>query len=342
MKKINDLGFKFRTTKDEEEKNNIEKELNNIIEDMKKSAIEKFKDESSIKQFLDNLVRFNNYSFNNQILIYLQDPDAQFVASKLVYNKMGYEVNKNDNEGIKIFIPRFYNIVKLTDEDNNITFKPYFVLTKEEKEKYKNKNDDSVVFYKQKLGGFSLGNVFNANDTTMPMDEIDSELNPVLEDNRASEIMDCFVKTIYKDGFKVLYDDFEDKSLKGFCNHENKKIVIRKGMGSLIQLKVLIHEYGHALAHKHLENNNLEYKAHRNKYETEAESISYVVSKYLGLPTTDYSLNYLYVYSKEKDFKEIDDSIKTIVNYSKRIINNFKDFYNKEYDLYSENKEISI
>ena len=38
----------------------------------------------------------------------------------------------------------------------------------------------------------------------------------------------------------------------------------------------------------------------------------------------------LYSWSKEKDFKEFDYSFNTIVNYSKRIINNFQKFYNKD------------
>ena len=103
-----------------------------------------------------------------------------------------------------------------------------------------------------------------------------------------------------------------------------------------MQLKVLIHEYAHSLAHKHLENNNRDYREYRNQYETEAESIAYCVSKYLGLNSNDYSLTYLYSWSKDKDFKEIDESFSTIVNYSKRIINNFEKFYNRKFDLYSE------
>jgi hypothetical protein len=99
-----------------------------------------------------------------------------------------------------------------------------------------------------------------------------------------------------------------------------------------MELKVLIHEYAHALAHKHLENNNKDYQENRNQYETEAEAIAYTVSKYLGVPTTEYSLDYLYSWSKEKDFKEIDDSLTTIIDYSNKIINNFNDFYNYDID----------
>lgn len=339
LKKLNDLGFKFRKTKDEKEKENLENEVKDLLIDLKKSAINKFKDESDIKKFLDNITFFNNYSFNNHLLIWSQDPDAKYVASRKTYRDMGYTVNKTDIDGIKIFIPQFYNIVKITDEENKISYKPYFALSKEEKIKYKDKKDDSIVFYRQKLNGFSLGNVFSAEDTNMPMDIIEKELNPVLHDNKANDIMDCFIKTIYNDGFKVEFKELNSET-KGYCDHANKKIVIRKGLGNIVQLKVLIHEYAHALAHKHLENNNLEYQNNRNKYETEAESISYVVSNYLGLNTNDFSLSYLYAWSKEKNFEEIDDSFNTIVNFSKRIIKNFQKFFDKEFNLNNDNISI--
>ena len=272
------------------------------------------------------------------MLIWIQDPDAEYVASKKTYNDMGYSVNKPDKDGIKIFIPQFYNIAKLTDDDGTISYKPYFALTDQEKKIYKDKNDEHIVFYRQKLSGFSLGNVFSAKDTNMPMDSINAELNPTLDDKRASDIMGCFIKTIYNDGFKVEFNDI-DGSAKGYCDHTNKTIVVRKGLSSLMQMKVLVHEYGHALAHKHLENNNKEYQDHRNKYETEAEAISYVVSRYLGMNTYDYSLAYLYAWSKEKDFQEIDDSFNTIFNFSKKIINNFEKFYDREFGLYAEEEK---
>ena len=44
-------------------------ELKEILNNLKKDAISKFQSESDIKKFLDNISRFNNYSFNNQLLI---------------------------------------------------------------------------------------------------------------------------------------------------------------------------------------------------------------------------------------------------------------------------------
>ena len=337
LKKLNELGFEFRKAKNEDEKDNIENELKEILSELKKEAILKFKDESDIKKFLDNTINFNNYSFNNQMLIWVQRPNAEYVTSFKTIKDMGYMLNK-DSKGIKIFIPNFYNIVKIKIEDEKYVCKPYFLLNDEEKKKYKDKNDDSITFFKQKLSGFSLGHVFDVKDTTIPMDIIDAELNPVINDKRAEDIMDCFIKTIYNDGFKVEFKEIFGGA-KSYCDHSNLTIVVKTGLGSLMQLKVLIHEYAHELAHKHLENNKRDYHEHRNQYETEAESIAYVVSKYLDMSPSDYSLSYLYAWSKEKDFKEIDESLNTIVNYSKRIINNFEKFYDREFGLYAESKE---
>ena len=209
------------------------------------------------------------------------------------------------------------------------------MLNEEELKKYKDKDDNSISFYKEKVTNFKIGTVFDASQTNMPLDTIEEELNPILEDPTADGVADTFIKAIYKDGFKVKYEDFKDDT-KGYCDLENKTIVIKKGLSNLMRLKVIVHEYAHGLAHKHLTNNNKEYQEHRNQYETEAESIAYVVSKYLGLDTSNYSQMYLYSWSKEKDFKEIEDSFNTIVNYSKKIISNYNKMYEENLGLYAD------
>lgn len=260
------------------------------------------------------------------MMILSQRQDAEYVTSIKDINDIGYQI-KAGSKGIKIVISTFYNIAKIKLDDNQYEFKPFFALSEIEKKKYKDKNDESITFYKQVLSGFKLGNVFDIKDTTMPIDLIDKELNPKPYDIRADDIINCFIKTIYKDNYKVEYEKL-DNNTKGYCNHAERKNVLREDLSNVMKLKVLIHEYAHAIAHSHLENNNKEYKDNKNKYVTEAESISYVVAKYIGIDTNSYSLNYLYNWSKEKDFKEIDDSLNTIVNYSKKIINNFEKFYN--------------
>lgn len=329
LKKISALGYKANLSKDEKERENIDKEAREIIIDLKKQAIESFKDESDVKKFLDNIVKFNNYSYNNQCLIWLQNPSSTYVASLQTFNKMGYKIKANE-KGIKILVPNFYIIAKIkSDTLGNYIYRPLFLLTDEEKKRYKDPNDDVITFHKQKLSGFKTGCVFDVSQTTMPIESIEKELNPELEDVRADGMEDIFIKAIYRDGFKVKYVDKIESGAKGYCDFDNSTIVVQKNLSNLMRLKVVIHEYAHSLAHKHLQNNNQDYRLHRNKYETEAESIAYVVSKYLGLDTSMYSGMYLYSWSKEKDFKEIDDSLETIVSYSKKIINNYEKMLEK-------------
>ncbi len=254
---------------------------------------------------------------------------------------MGYKVNKGE-VGMKILIPSFLKFVKVNNEDGTYEIKPFYMLNEEELKKYKNKEDESIVFYKDKITNFRVGNVFDVSQTDMPLDKIEDELNPVLDDPSADGIADIFIKAIYKDDFKVKYEDIKNGA-KGYCDFDNNTIVLKNGLSNLMRLKVIIHEYAHSLAHKHLKDNNKEYKEHRNQYEIEAESIAYVVSKYLGLDTSQYSLSYLYSWSKNKDFKEIEDSFSTIVNYSKKIISNYDKMYEENLGFYADYyKQMSI
>lgn len=132
LKKINELGFQFRKSKDTKEKDNIENELKDILLNLKKEAFNKFQSESDIKKFLDNIIKFNNYSFNNQVLIWLQNPDAEYVSSFKTFSKMGYKINKGA-KGIKIFIPNFYNLAKIKIDDTKYEIKPYYLLNEDEK-----------------------------------------------------------------------------------------------------------------------------------------------------------------------------------------------------------------
>lgn len=281
------------------------------------------------------MVNFNNYSLNNQYLIWLQKPDSKYVTSFNAFSKMGYYINKGE-KGIKILFPVFLKFIKVNTNDSQFKIKPIYLLTEEELKKLKDKEDNSVTFYKEKATYFKVGNVFDVSQTTMPFEEIDSSLNPILEDSQADGITDVFIKAIYKDGIKVKYEDI-DSGAKGYCDFDNKTIVVKKNLSDLMRLKVIIHEYAHSLAHTHLKDNNKEYQEHREQYESEAEAIAYVVSKYLGLDTKNYSMTYLYSWSKNKDFKELDDSFETINRFSKKIIKNYEEIYDKELDLTDNN-----
>ena len=173
----------------------------------------------------------------------------------------------------------------------------------------------------------------------MPYEEIEEKLHPTIDNENAKQYIDILEDLIKENGFKLKY--VKSCNADGYCDFENKEIVILDKQTNLVKLKVMLHEFAHSLAHTNLENNYNEYQQDRGRYEVEAESIAYVVSNYLNLKVPEFSETYLYNWSKNKDFKEIDNSLKTIVEFSSNIIqkigNKFKDFnLNLENDLVTE------
>ena len=129
-----------KNTKDDKEKEKLENDVKNILTDLKKQAINSFDSESDIKRFLDNIVNFNNYSFNNQCLIWLQKPDSKYVASFNTFSKMGYKINESET-GIKILFLVFLKFIKVNINDSQFDIKPIYLLSENELKRLKNKKD---------------------------------------------------------------------------------------------------------------------------------------------------------------------------------------------------------
>jgi hypothetical protein len=64
----------------------IKRSINNLVEEVKQGRIEKY------TEYLSFISRFHNYSFNNQMLIYSQRPDASHVAGRWLWEQMGCQV----------------------------------------------------------------------------------------------------------------------------------------------------------------------------------------------------------------------------------------------------------
>ncbi|MHB2028291.1 MAG: ImmA/IrrE family metallo-endopeptidase [Acidimicrobiales bacterium] len=94
-------------------------------------------------------------------------------------------------------------------------------------------------------------------------------------------------------GFTV--EKVEDKVLggaNGDCDPTAKKIRVKASNSGQQQVKTLAHELGHAILH------DSDSDLPRDHKEIEAESVAYVVSKILGIDSSDYSFGYLASWSK--------------------------------------------
>ena len=113
------------------------------------------------------------------------------------------------------------------------------------------------------------------------------------------------------------------KSAYGYYSKSEGKIVVKDNLSELQTTKTLIHELAHSLLHSDDDKKTREVK------ELEAESVAFVVCKYLNLDTDDYSFPYILSWSGD-EFKDIlKESLAEIQKTADKIIENYVT-YNKK------------
>ena len=104
---------------------------------------------------------------------------------------------------------------------------------------------------------------------------------------------------------------------------KEKIIYLNPSMSSLQTFKTLIHEKAHSILH-----NKKQSAYSRKEAEVQAESTAFVVCNYLNLDTSEYSFGYIASWSKNKELKELKESLKIIANTSNEIIQWIEDSTN--------------
>lgn len=82
------------------------------------------------------------------------------------------------------------------------------------------------------------------------------------------------------------------RDVKGYTTMDgSRRIMLNEQNSPRQDAKTILHETAHMLLHQGLPEG--EYGRHRGIYETEAESVAYVVAKYMGMDTGEYSIRYV-------------------------------------------------
>lgn len=224
-------------------------------------------------EILDNMAKFHKYSFNNSILIHLQRPDARRVAGFHTWKSLGRYVKKGE-KGIMILAPLIYK-----------------------KALQENIPDESEQKEVQVLRGFRAVVVFDISQTEGK--ELESFQYQELA-SAPSALLDKAKQIASSRGYAVNIVPSLGGPL-GCCDNISKEIKIVSGSTEQM-FTVLIHELGHAL---------LEHAGGQHKFqELEAESVAYVVCRYLGLQPKN--VDYLLSYQATKD-----DILKILENVQK-------------------------
>ncbi|WP_295122444.1 ArdC-like ssDNA-binding domain-containing protein [uncultured Leifsonia sp.] len=224
--------------------------------------VQQLTDSDQWRKFLDFTRSFHTYSLNNLLLILSQRPDASAVAGFRQWQAKGRQVRRGE-KAIKIF---GYSTKKITEEDPE---------TGDEVEK--------------RLTRFPVLSVFDI-DQTDPIDGAEI-LNPVAQltgtdDHGVLVPLTAHLEAI---GWTVTTEHLNGPN--GYADPERNTVVLHDELAPEQAAKTLIHEAAH-ITLGHVDDAD-EYRAHRGRMETEAESVAYVVAGMLGFDTSAYSIGYI-------------------------------------------------
>jgi len=170
---------------------------------------------------------FHRYSLNNQLLIALQRPDATHVAGFRAWLKLNRCVRKGER-GIRIFAP-------MTIRDKNAGADVAL---------------DAATDEAPTRRLFRLVAVFDVSQTEPLPDTEPVPLTPPsqpIEGDSHRQLLPRLEDLAAELGFDVEFRDLAAVACEGWCDAEEKRIVVSSHLAANAQLRVLVHELAHAL-----------------------------------------------------------------------------------------------
>lgn len=267
--------------------------------------------------FLNIMAKRPNYSVRNNILIYMQKPDATFLAGyQTLLNSFGHQVQKGE-KGIRIFAPVIYKTQR--NDSSSILGEP------EEDKKIR----------------FRVIKIFDISQTKPVM--IQNEDGSETISPKAKKLIQSLnymsltgTSTNKEDSAKILFDTIQEaipipikyqqlpKTLAGyfsFKNRDNLHIVLNSSFDITSKLVTLVHEWTHYELHNPYDKKNNRIPKMSNKdQEIQAESVAYIVLKHFGFDSSNESLKYIAIWSKHKKTEDLRNSLEIIQKTSVNMI----------------------
>jgi hypothetical protein len=222
--------------------------------------------DESWRDYLNLQASLPRYSFTNTMLILLQCPEASMVMPYGKPEKPGtwMHAGRHARAGEKALYIRKPNFRRVKAEDSA-----------------DGKEHTSISFI--------WVPVFDVSQTDGdPLPEGNGEICRLLEGDDPQGLLDLVAAYVRSQGYSFeLVDEIEGSEANGDCNYDLKRVrVCTSGRSALQRAKTAVHEAAHMLLHPGS-------KLERGHKELEAESVAYVVLKYLGLDSDDYSFGYV-------------------------------------------------
>ncbi|MDP2856614.1 MAG: ImmA/IrrE family metallo-endopeptidase [Bacillota bacterium] len=102
-------------------------------------------------------------------------------------------------------------------------------------------------------------------------------------------------------GYTVSFEELQKGQGEGYCRYSDHSIHVMSSNPVNMQVKTLAHEIAHAIMHEKGRDGALFEANRRERIETEAESVAFVVLNVLGFDTGEYSFKYVTVWTQGED-----------------------------------------
>lgn len=216
---------------------------------------------------LAGAAKLRGYSIGNLLLILTACPDAQAVMGYRAWLKHGRQVRKGER-GIRILAPMPFTVEQEDAETGEV-------------EKTKRLRFKAISVFEVRQTDPIDGAAEQATMTPVPLaDESDPALFAAVA---------AHAETI---GWTIERGTTGRPGVYGLATTDgSQRIVIDAGQSPADALATLIHEVAHVVL-GHVEQAEA-YRAHRGRFEVEAESVAYIVAAALGLDTSRFSVGYV-------------------------------------------------
>ena len=252
-----------------------QEQVNALVEELKTGVSDYLKSDR-YKEILETFSKFHRYSLNNALLIMLQRPGAETVASYTTWKSLERQVNKGE-KGIRILCPAPYK-TKIETPVLNEAGQP--VLSADGKTVMENKEITRTAF--------KVGYTFDISQTSgRELPEVARKLEGTVADYGRIKTAIEMISPV-----PVVYGSIQGEA-KGYFSPSDHEIRVREGMSELQTIKTLLHECSHSRLHDPEKLKHEESTISRSDKEIQAESIAFVVAKSLGLDPSSYTIPYV-------------------------------------------------
>jgi hypothetical protein len=240
----------------------------------------------TLKAWLTTMSRFHDYSFNNQMLIAWQRPDATRVAGFHAWKNFNRLVNKGE-KGIMILAPVTRPVAKV-----------------EEKDEQGNTKEKTI----RRIVNTKIVYVFDISQTHgEPLPEFAR-----VKGDAAADHLPALKEFIAAKAIELYFAEKLSGGAQG--RSEGGRIGCVKGLTPAEEFRTLTHEVGHELLHR----GERREQTTRRSRELEAEAVAFVVCTAIGLDARECSTDYIHLYRGNKQM--LTESLQFIRQVSNEIL----------------------